>query len=144
MVIARVRVNKEDEIKKIMNALNVGRVEAENIFASDQAIERGEKQDFDLPSDKLKIAQKFAHTGTREVKEKTENKKNGAAYNFTKRERKPNATKGGIINELADFLQTNSQFSIENLTIPNKEQKISFSIGGVDFSLTLTQHRKKK
>lgn len=64
--------------------------------------------------------------------------------NFTKRERKPNATKGGLIAELARFLEENSAFSTENITIVNAERQISFTIGADSFDLTLVQKRKKK
>lgn len=108
--------------------------EEKALLAYDKAVERGEPTEFDLSPEKAKIAQKFAHAGTRKP----------TAYKFTKRERKPNATKGGIIAELADFLEKNSQFSVENLQITNKERQISFQIGGEVFELTLVQKRKPK
>ena len=104
-------------------------------MAYDKAVEAGEKTQYDLSPDKAKIAQKFAHAGTR---------KTPTAYKFTPRQRKPNATKGGIIAELADFLEKNSQFSIVDLAITNKERQIAFSIGGDSFELTLVQKRKPK
>lgn len=105
------------------------------MYAYDKAIDREEKTEYDLPADKLKVAQKFAHAGTR---------KRPTTYKFTKRERKPNATKGGIIAELATFLTENSSFSVENLKITNKERQITFEIGGEKFELTLVQKRKPK
>lgn len=72
------------------------------------------------------------------------------AYKFDKKvTRKPNATKGGIIQELANFLSSASAFEIENLTIPLPEGAIDFQVGDKIYSLTLTQHnagwvRKKK
>lgn len=77
----------------------------------------------------------MARTGTR---------KQPTNYKFTKRQRKPNATKGGIIAELAQFLGENSEFCIENLEIVNKERQISFQIGEDKFELTLAQKRKPK
>lgn len=105
------------------------------MLAYDKAVEAGERTQYDLTPDKAKIAQKFAHAGTR---------KQPTAYKFTPRQRKPNATKGGIIEELATFLEKNSQFSIENLEITNKERQIAFSIGGDNFEITLVQKRKPK
>lgn len=116
-----------------MKTLEIDRSEAEEVFNSDMAIERKESQDFDLPLEKQKVAQKFAHTGTR-----------NSGYNFNKRERKPNATKGGLIAELAELLANGSQFSVENLKIVNKERQISFSIGDDNFEIVLTQKRKPK
>lgn len=88
-----------------------------------------------MPPDKEKAAKKYAHTGTR---------KTPTTYKFTKRERKPNATKGGIIAELADFMEHNSNFNVSNLAITNKERQISFMVGDETFELTLVQKRKPK
>ena len=109
--------------------------EAQDILAYDKAVEAGEKTEYDLPPDKLKAAQKYAHAGTRKAP---------TAYKFTKRERKPNATKGGIIAELAEFMEHNSNFDVSNLAITNKERQISFMVGGETFELTLVQKRKPK
>ena len=117
-----------------MRILDVSSEEADEILASDKAIDRGQPQEFDLPPDKVKIAQKFAHTGTRKK----------TVYNFNKRERKANPTKGGIIAELAEFLQTASDYEVHDLQIANAERQITFQIGTETFDLTLVQKRKKK
>lgn len=109
--------------------------EEEELLAYDKAVDAGKKTEYDLSPEQEKIARKFAHTGTR---------KQPTAYKFTPRQRKPNATKGGIIAELAEFLEKNSQFSIENLQILNKERQIAFAIGADSFELTLVQKRKPK
>lgn len=77
----------------------------------------------------------MARTGTR---------KKPMVLNLKPRKRKENATKGGIIAELAQFLTENSGFSVENLEIVNKERQISFQIGEDKFDLVLTQKRKPK
>ena len=120
--------------ERIMRILDVSSEEADEILASDKAIDRGQPQEFDLPPDKVKIAQKFAHTGTRKK----------TVYNFNKRERKANPTKGGIIAELAEFLQTASGYEVHDLQIANTERQITFQIGTETFDLTLIQKRKKK
>lgn len=109
--------------------------DADEVLAYDYAVEHDEKTEYDLPPDKLKEAKKFAHTGTR---------KTPTVYKFTKRERKPNATKAGIIEELTEFFKENSGFSCENVTILNKERQISFKIGEETYELTLVQKRKPK
>jgi len=109
--------------------------EAQDILAYDKAVDAGEKTPYDLPPDKEKAARKYAHAGTRKAP---------TAYKFTKRERKPNATKGGIIAELADFMEKHSNFEVSNLAITNKERQISFMVGGETFELTLVQKRKPK
>ena len=110
-------------------------VEAQDILAYDKAVDAGQKTPYDLPPDKEKAAKKYAHAGTRKAP---------TAYKFTKRERKPNATKGGIIAELADFMEKHSNFEVYNLAITNKERQISFMVGGETFELTLVQKRKPK
>ena len=109
--------------------------EKQELLAYDKAVERGEKTEYDLKGEKAKAAQKYAHTGTRKVP---------TAYKFTTRQRKPNATKGGIIAELAEFLEKHSQFSISELDITNKERQVAFKIGEDSFELTLVQKRKPK
>ena len=103
----------------------------------DKQVEKSKDKDndleFDLPPDKLEIARKFAHTGTR---------KKPMVPNLPKKERKPNATKGGLTSELADFIQNNSDFDVKNLIIPNKEGKISFQIGGIWYTWALTEHKR--
>lgn len=75
---------------------------------------------------------------------RTGTRKTPTSYKFDKRERKPNATKGQLIEELAKFLENGSEFSIVDLVIANKERQIAFSIGEDSFELTLVQKRKKK
>ena len=115
--------------------LGLSKQEEQELLAYDKAVEADKSMEYDLSPDKIKIAQKFAHAGTR---------KQPTAYKFTQRQRKPNATKGGIISELADFLEKHSQFSIDNLQITNKERQIVFTIGEDSFELTLVQKRKPK
>lgn len=122
-----------EQIKRIAEGLKISTEEATQIYESDRAIDKGEKQDFDLPKDQVKIGQKYCHTGTR---------KSPPVYKFDKRERKQNPTKAGIIKYLAENLV---EFEgISNLDIANKERLITFSFNGENFDLTLIQKRKKK
>lgn len=118
-----------------MRGLHCDREEAEEVYNYDMNLKDGQKAEHDLSAEQQKIAQKFAHTGTRKAP---------TAFKFTKRERKPNATKGGIIEELSQFLTENSGFAIENVQILNKERQIAFDIGADKFELTLVQKRKPK
>lgn len=130
-------MSKESEqIARIQAGLGCAYDEAREVYLSDVAIDHGEKQEFDLPPDKIKVAQKFARTGTRKMKE--------TGLRLTKRERKPNATKAGIVAEIAQFLTEKSEFSTENVEITNKERQIAFKIGEDSFELTLVQKRKPK
>lgn len=122
-----------EQIKRIAEGLKISTEEATQIYESDRAIDKGEKQDFDLPPEQVKIGQKYAHTGTR---------KTPPVYKFDKRERKQNPTKAGIIKYLAENL---AEFEgISNLDIANKERLITFSFNDENFDLTLIQKRKKK
>lgn len=118
-----------------MDGLKCSEAEAKEIYAYDCAVDKGEKTEYDLSPEQEKAARKYARTGTR---------KTPTAYKFTPRQRKPNATKGGIIAELAEFFEKNSQFNIENLQVTNKERQISFTIGAETFEVTLVQKRKPK
>lgn len=115
--------------------LNLTEEEKKELLAYDKAVERGEKTEYDATPDQLKVERLMARTGTRKAP---------TAYKFTQRQRKPNATKGGIIAELAEFLEKNSQFSVENIAITNKERQIAFQIGENKFELTLVQKRVSK
>lgn len=126
---------ESEQLHRIMSNLQCTEQEARDILAYDKAVEKGEKTEYDLPQEKLEVARKFAHTGTR---------KNPTVYKFTKRERKPNATKAGIITELFKFLTENSDFATESVTILNKERMIGFKIGEESYEITLVQKRKPK
>ena len=55
-----------------------------------------------------------------------------------------NPTKSGIIAEIANFLQENSENACENVIITNAERQISFTIGENTYEFTLVQKRKPK
>lgn len=122
-----------------MRSLDVDREEAESIYKSDRDIDHDMKQDFDLSLDKLKVAKSYTRTGTRETTKSEA--KTQPAYKFTKRERKPNATKGGIINELAEFLAHGSQFETDDVQIINKEREILLRICSEWYKVTLSYCR---
>lgn len=129
-------MNKDaEQLQRIKKGLKCSDEEAAAILAYDKAVDKGESTQYDLTPAQNKIAQKFAHTGTRKAP---------TAYKFTKRERKPNATKAGIIAELTEFLEKSSDFSVENVSVLNKERQIAFKIGEDNFELTLVQKRKPK
>lgn len=127
----------ETQKEKIMRILCVDEAGAEEILAADKAIDRGERMAFDLDPETEKMAKKMANAGTR---------KKLTVYNFdtSKRQRKENPTKGGIIAELAKFLAEQSENACENVNITNKERQIAFTVGENSFELTLVQKRKPK
>ncbi len=125
----------ETQKHKLMRILGCTAEEADDIIATDKMIDQGERTPYDLDPEREKMAKKFANA--REKRKPT-------VYQFQKRERKANPTKGGIIAELAKFLEENSEFATENVEITNKERQISFKIGDEAFELTLVQKRKPK
>ena len=126
----------ETQTEKIMRLLKCTKEEAEDVIATDKMIDRGERTPYDLDPEKEKeIIKAFVNTKT---------KKAPTVYKFDKRERKPNATKGSIISELAKFLENDSENAVSSLSITNAERIIAFSIGDDNFELTLTQKRKPR
>ena len=115
---------KADEAKqKIMSLLNCSEEEAEDVLKWDKVIDQGGRTPYDLDPQAEKEAKKYANS--REKKKPT-------VYDFKKRERKANPTKGAIIAEIAKFLEENSENACENVTITNKERQIAFRIGEND------------
>lgn len=125
----------ETQKEKIMRILGVSDSEADDILASDKAIDQGKRVDFDLSPEQEKLAKKFANAGTRKAP---------TVYKFDQRKRKENPTKAAIIAEIATFLTENSENACENVEITNKERQISFKIGSESYELTLVQKRKSK
>ena len=118
-----------------MHGLQCTREEAEDVIKWDKVIDQGGRTPYDLDPETEKMAKKMAN-----VKER----KKPTNYDFSKRERKANPTKGGIIAELAQFLTEKSQFATESVEITNKERMIAFKIGEDSFEITLIQKRKPK
>ncbi len=129
------RETHEEHVLRIMNGLQCTREEAEDVIKWDKVIDQGGRTPYDLDPKTEKMAKKMAN-----VKER----KNPTNYDFSKRERKANPTKGGIIAEIAQFLTEKSKFATENVEITNKERMIVFKIGEDNFEITLIQKRKPK
>lgn len=129
------RETHEEHVLRVMHGLQCTREEAEDVIKWDKVIDQGGRTPYDLDPETEKMAKKMANV--RERKKPTN-------YDFSKRERKANPTKGGIISEIAQFLTENSQFATENVEITNKERMIAFKIGEDAYEITLTQKRKPK
>lgn len=124
----------ESEKDRLMRILGIDAETAEDVIKTDKMIDRGERTPYDLDPETEKMAKKFANVKDRKP----------TVYNFQKRERKANPTKGGIIAEIAKFLEEMSDFATESVEITNKERQIAFKIGENAFELTLVQKRKPK
>lgn len=127
----------DPKVQKMMVLLKISEEEAKQLIEDDKRIDRGEKMDFDLPPDKLKVAREYTKCGTRKAP---------TVYNFdtTNRKRKENPTKAGIIAELAKFLEERSENACKDVNITNKERQIAFTVGDNAYELTLVQKRKPK
>lgn len=131
----------KEDIEKQVAAMRKQRMpedEIQDVLKADAAIDRGEKL-FELDPEKEKVSKSVRKMGTRKAPTVYQlDNTNG------KRSRKENATKAGIIAEIAALLTENSQFSIQNLDILNKERQIGFNIGADRYEITLTLKRKPK
>ena len=121
----------ESQKEKLMRLLGCSEAEADDIIASDKAIDKGEKVDFDLTPEQQKEVKKYRAVGTRKT-DKTQP---------SERKRKENPTKATVIAEIARFLSENGYESVE---ITNKERQIAFKVGENAYEFTLVQKRKPK
>ena len=119
-----------DQIQKLMKTLDISEVEAREILAYDEDVDKGKKTEFDLTPEQEKSTRKYRQAERKQT-----------AYNFTKRERKPDLEKRQIIEEIADFLSEKDGFDV---SIIKKEREISLIIGSNDYSITLIKHRPPK
>lgn len=124
----------ESQKEKLMRILGIDAETAEDVIKTDKMIDKGERTPYDLDPETEKMAKKFANVKDRKP----------TVYNFQKRERKANPTKGGIIAEIAKFLEEMSEFAVDLVEITNKERQIAFKIGEDAYELTLVQKRKPK
>lgn len=120
----------EKQIQNLMDKLGISREDALQLIEDDKRIDKGEKL-FELTDEQKKNAKKVTNVG--EKTKKTQKK----APNHKK-----NDTKALIISQLSEFLTQNAEIVAENVEIVNEERQISFKIGELSYSLTLTQHRK--
>lgn len=133
------KISKADkeQLDRIMSGLKCDIEEAKEILAYDKAIDKAKAKErlaHDLDLETEKEAKKMANVRDHKAPN----------YNWNKRERKANPTKGGIIAELARFMENDSEFAVTDLEITNKERIIAFTIGDDKFEITLTQKRKPK
>ena len=122
----------EKRVEELVDLLECSIFEAEQIIADDKKIDKGEAVDFGLSKEEEKKALKYANV--------REHKK-PMVLNLTKREKKVDVTKEGVIQPLYDFLSENGY---EDTQILNKSKLIGFRIGEDDYELNLIRKRKKK
>lgn len=123
----------EEWIQNTMKQLEVTREEALEVWMDDHDIDVGKVKPFDLDPAKQKVVKEMTKAGGKRTSYSLEGAK--------KRERKPNEEKRYIIACLFDSMNFQDA---KDCAIVNPEREITFKIGENDYSLTLTQHRKKK
>jgi hypothetical protein len=119
-----------EKIQSLMKKLDISETEAREILAYDEDVDKGKKTEFDLTPEQEKSTRKYRQAERKQT-----------AYNFTKRERKPDLEKRQIIEEIADFLSEKDGFDV---SIIKKEREISLIVGSNDYSITLIKHRPPK
>ena len=122
----------EKRVDELVESLGCSIFEAEEILAADKTIDKGGRTDFDLSKEEEKKALKYANVKT---------KRKPMIPNLTKRERKPDPTKEGVIQAVFEFLQENGYTDCE---ITNKTKLISFKIADDSYEFNLIRKRKPK
>lgn len=122
----------EKRIADLMSKLDLTREEALALMADDKAVDKGANL-HPLTAEQEKVAKKMRQADRKPT-----------TYKWTQRERKPNELKREIIDDLFTFMCENWPEVAKEGNISNIERTIDFTLGGESFTLSLTQHRKKK
>lgn len=118
----------DSEINKFMVTLDLTEEEAIELWASDNGYEINEEQmELDAKAAKARVNKNV-------VSDKKERK--------TKASRKEDSEKREIINFISSHMFLDTCF--EGVNVANPEREITFTVGGNEYSITLTRHRAKK
>ena len=119
-------------IESLMDTLEITEEQAIQLMADDSAIDKGKV----LPFENFSKEQEKVAKDMRRVRRAVD------AYGKKRVvERKADVTKENLIKTLSEFLQTCE--NIENVTIVNANNEVSFDLNTDNFSLKLVKHRKK-
>lgn len=108
--------------ERIMKNLGVSEAEADAIIASDKAIDKGEKVDFDLSAEQIKVAQKYVK-----------------ATEHSKSERK-DEDKTAIMGELSNLF---AEKGYKNVSIIGNNAEILFNFNDNTYGLKLVKKRNR-
>lgn len=129
----------EQAILDMMNKLKISREEAIEVLKYDDDVTSNKSTQYDLTPEQKAVVQ--------EMMRKTEHRK----QNGVKRERKPNELKEAIVAALADFLENECEFTLNDeitycgeVEITNKNRMIHFKANEKEFDLQLIEKRAKK
>lgn len=106
------------------------------MLEDDAAVDRGEAMEWDLSADEHKKAMKRANA---------DEHKKPTAYKFEKKVAKKNTPKLEIMEVIYQFLSEKCDLEFENLQIVEMptQKKVEITYKGENFTLALTNHRKK-
>ena len=120
---------REDRIKAVMLAANCSYEDAVQVIEDDEAIDKGERLDWEPTIEEEKEMRKATRL-------KVDRKPSGERK---PREREADNVKREIVAKVAEAMG-----AYENVEIANVEREVTFVIDGAEYSLTLTKHRKSK
>ena len=113
-----------EKVKNLMRSLKISEAEAKELLEYDEEVDHAkskQKLKYDLTDEQEKATRKWRQADRKPT-----------VYNFdtSKRERKPNVLKGELIKALFDFLNENTELSIENCV----RISLSFPMDFINFS----------
>ena len=106
------------------------------MLEDDLAVDRGETLPWDLSKEEHKKAMKHANT---------DEHKKPLVLNMPKKEAKKNTPKIEIMEKIFEFLSESCDLEFENLQVIEMptQKKVEITYKGENFTLALTNHRKK-
>lgn len=129
----------EARIAFLMKKLGISREEALDLESYDEDVKKNRKTQYDLTPEQIKNVQ--------DMNRRIDHKKSGPR----KVERKPNELKEAIVACLAEFLENECEFTLNEevqycgeVEITNKNRMIHFVAGGKEFDLQLIEKRPPK
>jgi hypothetical protein len=131
------RISDTERVERY-KALNLNAEQTKDLLEYDKAVERNEPTKYDLTGEQIKVARKYTHTGTRKT-----NPKAPTVYKLAQRQRRPNATQTEMLTEVMSFLQSGSQYDIQNVQLAPKGYVITYQIGDDNYKLTISKNRTK-
>lgn len=129
----------EARIAFLIKKLGISREEALDLESYDEDVKKNRKTQYDLTPEQIKNVQ--------DMNRRIDHKKSGPR----KVERKPNELKEAIVACLAEFLENECEFTLNEevqycgeVEITNKNRMIHFVAGGKEFDLQLIEKRPPK
>ena len=117
----------EEQITRIMSALNVDRAQAEEIYQADKAIDRGEPMPFDLTPEQEKATRIYRQVARPVMVESKP------------RPRKADEDKRCLMSLLAECVENVAEGSAVDVT--NPERELVFHYNGKKYKITLSAPR---